>query len=35
MVKNGFLDPLDTQEFQVCESSLKGKMTKYDFPSKG
>ena len=35
MVKDGLLEPLDFNEFLVCESYLEGKMTKRPFNAKG
>ena len=35
LVKDGLLEPLDFNEFPICESCLKGKMTKRPFNSKG
>ena len=35
LVKDGLLEPLDFNEFPVCESCLEGKMTKMPFNAKG
>ena len=35
LVKDGLLEPLDFNEFPVCESCLEGKMTKRPFNAKG
>ena len=35
LVKDGLLEPLDFNEFPVCESYLEGKMTKRPFNAKG
>ena len=35
LVKDGLLEPLDFNEFLVCESFLEGKMTKRPFNAKG
>ena len=34
-MKDGLLEPLDFNEFPICESYLKGKMTKRPFNAKG
>ena len=34
-MKDGLLEPLDFNEFSVCESCLEGKMTKRPFNAKG
>ena len=34
LVKDGLLEPLDFNEFPVCESCLEGKMTKMPFNAK-
>ena len=34
-MKDGLLEPLDFNEFPICESCLKGKMTKRSFNAKG
>ena len=35
LIKDGLLDPLDFDEFLICESYLEGKMTKRPFNAKG
>ena len=35
LIKDGLLEPLDFDEFPVCESCLEGKMTKRPFNAKG
>ena len=35
LIKDGLLEPLDFDEFTVCESCLDGKMTKQPFNAKG
>ena len=35
MIKDGLLEPMDFDEFPVCESCLEGKMTKRPFNKKG
>ena len=35
LIKDGLLEPLDSNGFPVCESCLKGKMTKRPFKAKG
>ena len=35
LIKDGLLEPMDFDEFTVCESCLKGKMTKRPFNAKG
>ena len=35
LIKDGLLEPLDFNEFLVCESCLEGKMTKIPFNAKG
>ena len=35
LIKDGLLEPLDFDEFSVCESCLEGKMTKRRFNAKG
>ena len=35
LIKDGLLEPLDFNEFSVCESCLEGKMTKRPFNAKG
>ena len=35
LIKDGLLEPLDFDEFPVCESCLEGKMTKGPFNAKG
>ena len=35
LIKDGLLEPLDFDEFLVCESFLEGKMTKQPFNVKG
>ena len=35
LIKDGLLEPLDFDGFIVCESCLKGKMTKRPFGAKG
>ena len=35
LIKDGLLEPLDFDEFLVCESCLEGKMTKRPFSAKG
>ena len=35
LVKDGFLESLDFNEFLICESCLEGKMTKRPFNAKG
>ena len=34
-MKDGLLEPLDFNEFSICESCLEGKMTKRPFNAKG
>ena len=35
LIKDGLLEPLDFDEFPVCESCLESKMTKRPFNTKG
>ena len=35
LIKDGFLEPLDFDEFPICESCLEGKITKRPFNVKG
>ena len=35
LIKDGLLEPMDFDGFSVCESCLKGKMTKRPFNAKG
>ena len=35
LIKDGLLEPLDFDEFPVCESCLEGNMTKRPFNAKG
>ena len=35
LIKDGLLEPLDFDEYPVCESRLEGKMTKWPFNAKG
>ena len=35
LIKDGLLEPLEFDEFPVCESFLEGKMTKRPFNAKG
>ena len=35
LIKDGLLEPLDFDEFPVCESCLEGKMTQRPFNAKG
>ena len=35
LIKDGLLEPMDFDSFSVCESCLKGKMTKRPFNAKG
>ena len=35
LIKDGLLEPLEFDEFPVCESCLEGKMTKQPFNAKG
>ena len=35
LIKDGPLEPLDFDEFPICESYLEGKMTKRPFNAKG